>query len=176
MSGDSITIMEISADYLYLVVCGDFETITEITNDFNKTVDENTKYLCVKLCEPIANKYDELYEMLNDNKQNKKNIIFEDGMEAAQCYVYADGHNSQTYMILTINEKRSYYVIGYPKFDLVDDDEPELFAEEWCKKSLNKIPVGFKKNMKMITVVGVNTNILIMSTKLNKKKKKILDN
>ena len=35
MSGDSITIMEISADYLYLVVCGDFETITEITNDFN---------------------------------------------------------------------------------------------------------------------------------------------
>jgi hypothetical protein len=74
-------------------------------------------------------------------------------------------------MLMSITEQDNSYILGYPKFELSDEEDPEILVEEWFKKKVRKLPTGLKKNMKLITVVGSNTNILVIATKINNKKK-----
>ena len=73
---------------------------------------------------------------------------------------------------MTLTENDCSYTLGYPKFDLGDEEDPETLVEDWFKKKIKKVPNGVKKNIKYITVVGTNTNILVVATKLKKKEKK----
>lgn len=183
---NQMTVIEITADYLCLVVLGDKSSIENLIYDMKNTcssenLTNNIQYIAVKIDYPSANKCYELTKSLNnvtDIEESDttsitkiKNVIIDDGVETAQCYTYAEGYHSQLYMLMSITEQDNSYILGYPKFELSDEEDPEILVEEWFKKKVRKIPAGLKKNMKLITVVGSNTNILVIATKINNKKK-----
>jgi hypothetical protein len=163
MSEDNqVTIIEVTADYLLLVILGETALINDLIYELNKNnYDENIKYICLKIDEPLAN---ECFEL--SNKHNMDYII-DNGVESAQCYTYAEGYNKNLYMVVTITNLNNKYIIGYPKFNLTnEDDDPENIILNWFKKQTKKIPKGAKKNMKLVTVVGIDTDILVISTKI----------
>lgn len=181
---NQVTIIEIIADYMCLVTISDKLTIDNLIDDLNdnNVVDQTSniqneliKYISIKIDEPIANKCYDLMNQYNDDLDKNKliTVISDDGVESAQCYTYAEGYNNQLYMLMTLtsNKNKDQYTLGFPKFDLNDDEEPETLVEEWFKKKIKKIPLGLKKNMKMITVVGSNANILVLASKIINKKK-----
>lgn len=174
MNGDNqVTIIEITADYLCLIVLGDKMTIEDLIEDVKLANPDNlTQYIAVKIDNPIANKCFELEGILNNGKETFKNISLDDGVETAQCYTYAEGYHSQSYMLMNVYEDDTKYVLGFPKFELGDEEDPEIIIEGWFKKRVKRLPSGIKKNMKLITVVGPQTNILVIATKIKNKKKK----
>ena len=170
---NQVRIIEITADYLCLIVLSDKMTIDDLIDDI-KVVSQNdsTHYVAVKIDNPIANKCFELSEILNKDKQKIKTVVLDDGIETAQCYTYAEGYHNQSYMLMNVQEDDSKYILGFPKFELGDEEDPEIIVEGWFKKRVNRLPSGIKKNMKLITVVGPQTNILVIATKIKNKKKK----
>lgn len=171
---NQVTVIEITADLLYLIVLGDLTSIEKFINDIKKNnPSDTTEYMPVKIDNPSANKCHDIMSDINDNMMSKT-VIIDDGVESAQCYTYAEGYNNQLYMIMTLNkiDEQEKYLLSYPKFELVDDGDPDEIVENWFKKKVKKIPKGIKKNMKLITVVGTNANILVIATKLSNKTKK----
>ena len=174
---NQVTVIEITADYLYLVIIGDKSSIEYLINEIKKyNTSDIEQYIAVKINNPSANKCCELTKSLNKYIDidsidiNKiKTVIIDDGVETAQCYTYAEGYNNQSYMLMTLIENDNNYILGYPKFELGDEEDPEIIVEEWFKKKIKKFPKDIKKNMKLITVVGTNTNILVIATKISKK-------
>lgn len=168
---NQVTVIEITADYLCLVVLGDKITIEDLITDIKlENPSDPTQYIAVKIDNPTANKCAELSELKELYKS--KNVVLDDGIETAQCYTYAEGYNNQSYMLMNITEEDSKYVLGYPKFELGDEEDPEIIIEGWFKKKVKRLPSGIKKNMKLITVVGPETNILVIATKIKNKRKK----
>lgn len=166
---NQVTIIEITADYLCLVIIGDKITIDElITNikEFGST--DAVEYIALKIDTPIANKCVEL------SKNLEIDITPDDGVESAQCYTYAEGYNDQSYMLMCIKEEndKGHKKLTYPKFELGDEEYPEVIIENWFKKKVSKLPSGIKKNLKPITIVGSKSNILVVSTKIKHKKSK----
>lgn len=172
-SDNQVTIIEITADYLCLIVLGDKITIEDLIEDVKlANPGDITQYIAVKIDNPIANKCVELGKILNDGKKNIKTVCLDDGVETAQCYTYAEGYHSQSYMLMNVHEDDNRYILGFPKFELGDEEDPEIIIEDWFKKRVKRLPSGIKKNMKLITVVGPQTNILVIATKIKNKKKK----
>lgn len=170
---NQVRIIEITADYLCLIVLGDKITIDELIEGIKISNPEScTQYIAIKIDNPIANKCFELEKTLNTTQDKYKNVVLDDGVETAQCYTYAEGYHSQSYMLMTINEDENKYILGFPKFELGDEEDPEIIIEGWFKKRVKKLPSGIKKNMKLIAVVGPQTNILVIATKIKNKKKK----
>lgn len=178
---NQVTIIEITADYLCLVVLGDKTTIEDLIEDIklaNPT--DSTQYIAVKIDDPTANKCWELTKQIcdskitdaNNTKTNMKTVFVDDGVETAQCYTYAEGYHSQSYMLMNVHEEDDKFILGYPKFELGDEEDPEIIVEGWFKKKVKRLPSGIKKNMKLITVVGSQSNILVIATKVKNKKKK----
>lgn len=174
---NQVTVIEISADYLCLIILSDRTTMDELIEEIRSVNPiDKTQYISVKIDNPSANKSNELMRLLNESSSESdprtKSVLIDDGVEVAQCYTYAEGYSSKTYMLMTLTENDCSYTLGYPKFDLGDEEDPETLVEDWFKKKIKKVPNGVKKNIKYITVVGTNTNILVVATKLKKKEKK----
>ena len=172
MNDDNVSIIEITADYLYLIILGDkvkIDNLINIINNNNNNLNK-TIYISVKIDTPVAHKCDEYFNILNLNKENNKykHIVLDDSIEMSQCCTYAEGYSNQLYMIMCIVEEDMKYILGYPKFELGDEEDPELIIVNWFKKNTNTIPNGIKKNIKLITVVGPQTNILVVATKIKK--------
>lgn len=168
---NQVTIIEITADYLCLVVLGDKATIDELITDINETVpNDPTKYISAKINTPLETKCLKLSESLG------KDIMLDDGIESAQCRTYAEGYHKDTYMLMCVEEECDEFKLGFPKFDFGDEEYPDIVVENWLKKKVKKMPSGIKKNMKPIAVVGPKSNILVVATKIKNKKKKQRDN
>ena len=171
---NQVTIIEITADYLCLVVLGDKTTIEDLVEDIKSSgSSDSDQYIAVKIDDPTASKCHELSCTLTNVSASEKPVTIDDGVEAAQCYTYAEGYHSQSYMLMSVHEENNSFVLGYPKFDLGDEEYPETIIENWFKKRVKRMPSGIKKNMKPIQVVGVNSNILVIATKIKNKKKKV---
>ena len=169
---NQVTIIEITADFLCIIILGDKTSIEDLISNIKKNnPNDKTQYMAVKIDNPSANTCYEITKTIENNKSFKP-VLLDDGVETAQCYTYAEGYHKQLYMLMMLDDKNDSYIFGYPKIELSDDEDPELLVEEWFEKKINKIPNGIKKNMKLITVVGSNTNILVIATKINTIKKK----
>lgn len=176
---NQVTIIEIPADYLCLVILGDKVTIDNLVDELEKTNNTQTvKYISIKISEPIANKCHELTKFLNKGidieiSNETKIVLLDDGVESAQCYTYAEGYNNQLHMLMIMSEEENSYILGFPKFELGEEEDPEILIEKWFKKKINKLPSGIKRNMKIITVVGSSSNILVIATKIKNKIKNL---
>lgn len=153
-----ITIIEISADSLYLVVAGEKKAIDKLALDLNNNND-NIQYISVKIDNPINSKCDEL------SKNSEKPILPRVGIESAQCYAYAEGFNNDYYMLMSIESIDNQEYLGYLKFDLGDNGDPEKLILDWIKKKLSKIPKSIKKSLKPLTLVRNKEDILVFVAK-----------
>jgi hypothetical protein len=166
---ENTTIVRISPEYLYLIVIGNKNQVDLLAKKLNFRVKNKDSYYSLKIDESITN----LCNTLNVSDEillSKKHIIVDDGVESAQTYSYVERTSDNLYMLLELVENDDNYVLGFPQFSL-EDFNPGVQIETWFKNKTNKISKVIFKNLKIITVVGTDSNILVMSTRLAKKNK-----
>jgi hypothetical protein len=166
---ENITIVRISPEYLYLIVIGNKNQVDSLAKNLNEHKKNADRYYSLKTHDSITSLCNNL-NISDEILLSKKHIIVDDGVEAAQTYSYVDRTCDNLYMLLSLTENDDNYILGFPKFVLGECD-PETQIETWFKNKANKIPKGIFKNLKIITVVGSDSNILVMSTRLAKKNK-----
>ena len=156
-----ITIIEISADAIYLVVIADKKSIDKLIKDLENNKINDTTFVPLKIDTPTASKCNELSQTLN------KDIVIGSGVEIAQCYTYAEGHDNKNYILMELNriENENRYELSFPKLCLNDDGDPEKTIFDWFKKNVKYIPKSIKKSLVPITLVGINDEILVFSAK-----------
>lgn len=153
---NDITVIEVTANIIYLIFVGDEASIEKLIKSLtnNKT---DIKYFSIKIDIPIAEK---CYEISNElNKQ----IFIDLGIEVAQCYTYAEGFNKNNYIILTLNNNN---IISYPKIEVKENNNVEKIIYAWLNKNLINIPKSIKETLKPLTIVGNNDNIIVFIAKV----------
>lgn len=159
---ENITLI-ISPEYLYLVIVGNKTQVDLLVKKLNSHTKHENYYYSIKSHESIT----ELCNNLNMTDKTK-HVVVDDGVESAQTYSYVDRNNDNLYMLIELVENEETFTLGFPKLSLKDYD-PETQIETWFKTKVNKIPKGIFKNLKIITIVGTDSNILVMSTRIAKK-------
>jgi hypothetical protein len=165
----------IKADTLFLIVTGQKNIIEQLINNINKSSTQE-KFISTKINYPSASKSIELMKELNGiddydmlNSAFQKVVLIDDGLEFAQGHLYAEGdYDENSYMLQVLVENKDHYLLSFLKFPLDEDDNPENIIEDWFKKKLGKIPNSIKKTIKLITVAGSKSNILVVSAELKK--------
>jgi hypothetical protein len=158
-------------DLLLLIIVGQKNIMELLIKNLKEN--EKEKYILTKISNPSAHQSLELMKSLNNiedenllNSTTQKAVLIDDGVECAQCYVYGEGsYSSDSYMLQQVIDNGAHYTLGFLKFPLCEDDNPETIIEEWFKKNTGKAPNGIKKNTKLVTVAGINSNILVVSTR-----------
>jgi hypothetical protein len=159
------TIIEISADYIYLVIIGEKETLKDFSKKIkNYSNDKSKEYIVTRLDIPILFRYDKIKKYHNNIE------IIDVGTESAQSYAFAqeqfifpkqnkkfkENDSSINYMLMEIDDN----ILRFPKIDLVDED-PEKIIYEWVKKNYGSIPDKIKKTIKPLSLVGYDNDILV---------------
>jgi hypothetical protein len=167
MHKNNIPIIEITANYIYLIILGNKKNIQLLVNNFNRTASSNISYHMLKMIIPLAQ---ECETVLIPKIYNEKNKLVDciniyDGAEVAQCYICAHGteYHENLYM-MAILESDKYF--GFPKFDLDTEYDPEKIITNWFVSNSCTIPRGIKKNMEPVTVVGINNDILVVACQI----------
>jgi hypothetical protein len=174
----------IKADTLFLIVTGQkniMDQLVDIINNKNNNDEKRIyinkeKFILTKIDHPSAFRSIELMKEINNiddinmlDSTCQKVVLIDDGIEFAQGHLYAEGDYSDNYYILQVlTDNSDHYILSFLKFTLDDDDNPESIIEDWFKKQLGKIPSSIKKSIKLITVAGSKSNILVISTELKK--------
>lgn len=164
------TIVEISADYIYLVIIGKKENLKEFSQKIEKYCKDDTKkFIITRLDIPILFRYDKI-------KKYHENIeIIDIGIESAQSYAFAqeqfifpkqnkkfkENDLSINHMLMVVDDN----ILRFPKIDLLDED-PEKMIYEWVKKSCGSIPEEIKKTIKPLSLVGYDNDILVYTARI----------
>lgn len=156
------TVIEISADYIYLVIIGTKENLKEFSKKIKKYCkDDNKKFIVTRLDIPISFKY------------NIDNIDI--GTESAQSYAFAqeqfifpkknkkfkEHDTDANYMLMMVDNN----ILRFPKIDLLEED-PEKIIHDWMKKNYGSVPDGIKNTVKPLSLVGYDNDILVYSAKI----------
>jgi hypothetical protein len=165
----------IKAESLFLVVIGQKNIMGQLISNINKE-HMTDKYILTQISVPSAKRSLELMQIYNKidddsllNSTTQKPVLVDDGVEYAQAHAYGDGsYDSDSYMLQQVIDNDTHYTLSFLKFPLDEDDNPEIIIEDWFKKMLNKVPYGIKKNTKLVTMAGNQSNILVISTELKK--------
>jgi hypothetical protein len=164
------TIVEISADYIYLVIIGNKENLESFSKELeNSCKDPNKKFLVTRLDVPILFKY-------NTIKKKYTNLeLIDNSIESAQSYAFAqeqfifskqnkkftEEDTSINHMLMMVDDN----ILRFPKIDLIDED-PEKMINDWIRKHYGSIPEQLKKTIKPLSLVGYDNEILVYSAKL----------
>jgi hypothetical protein len=164
------TIVEISADYIYLVIIGKKENLKQFSYELQKYCNDPTKnFLITRLDIPILFRYDKI-------KKNYKNIsLIDNGIESAQSYAFAqeqfifpkqnkkfiEEDTTINHMLMVIDDN----ILRFPKIDLIDED-PKQMIMDWIKKNYGSVPEQLKKSMKPLSLVGYDNEILVYTAKI----------
>jgi hypothetical protein len=164
------TIVEISADYIYLVIIGEKKNLLNFSKELEIYCNDPAKtFIITRLDIPLLFRYDKI-------KKNYNNIKFIDnGTESAQSYAFAqeqfifpkqnkkfiEDDKSINHMIMMIDDN----ILRFPKIDLIDED-PEQMIFDWIKKNYGSLPEQLKKSIKPLSLVGYDNEILVYSVKL----------
>jgi hypothetical protein len=165
----------IKADKLFLIITGQKNIIEQLTNTLNKDKAVE-KYISTQINCPSAFRSIELMKDINNiddfnmlDSYTQKPILIDDGVEFAQGYINAEcDYDDDHYILQTLTDNSSHHVLSFLKFMLDEDDNPENIIEDWFKKNIGKVPSSVKKSIKLITVAGPKSNILVISTELKK--------
>ena len=164
------TIIEISADYIYLVIIGEKNRLQSFSKELQNTCnDPHKKFIVTRLDIPILFNYDKIKK----SYINLENV--DTSIESAQSYACAQEQfifpkqNKKftpedptiNYMLMIIEDK----TLRFPKIDLINED-PEEMINEWIIKNYGVIPEQIKKSMKPLSLVGFDNEILVYSAKI----------
>lgn len=162
------TIIEISADYIYLVIIGKKDNLKKFINNFKYSENENKNFIITRLDIPILFEFDRI-------KKKYIDIKLDNSIESSQSYAIAqeqfifpkqnrkfiDEDISNNYMIMIIEEN----ILRFPKIELIDED-PEKMIYEWFKKYYGYLSGEIKKTLKPLALVGFDNEILVYSIKI----------
>lgn len=150
------TVIEVTANHMYFVIYGNKNEISDLVDILNKNnKDNNIKYIYTRINVPSSNKIDKLQKLYT------KKVYLDNGTESSQCFALAESNPKKTHMLMTITEKETDIILGYPKLDLSESEDPEETILKWIKKNAGKLPKGIKKSLKPITLVGTEDDILL---------------
>jgi hypothetical protein len=170
----------IKADTLFLIITGQKSVIEQLINIINKNSENNNYekiiFIATKIDCPSARRSIEIMKEVNGieeidllNSSSHKSVLIDDGIEFAQGHLYAEGdYDDDNYMLQILIDNSDHYILSFLKFPLDEDDNPEIIIEDWFKKKVGKIPNSVKKSIKLITVAGSKSNILVIATELKK--------
>lgn len=202
MSNNNDTTTIIAADYMYLIILGEDKVIHKIVNKLNKEAKNNkttTKYIMCKIDKPCAEMLDDTHIqnlLINeakdiiitnniDNKLGvididiyKKYIIFDEGVETAQCLTYADilsteipyyknnnkEHNS---MLMELIDNITCYKLSYPILQLGEEVNPDDLISSWIINN-NIASLARDLTIKPVNIVGIEHDILVFAAYINK--------
>lgn len=168
MNDNSVPVIEVSANYIYLIILGDKKGVTKLVEDLNKNVGKiSTTYYATKIDIPLAQEcYDNVVPLLGKDVGSSMSIAMADGAEVAQCYTLAHGKNyhPDLHMVTMLEQD---VLFGFPKFDLANESDPEKIIIGWFNRNALYVPKGIKKSMEPITVVGQNNDILIVACRMS---------
>lgn len=157
------------AEHIYLIIIGNKNQLDELIETINNySNDKDEIYYSLRICDSISSFCNSLNSINITN--NNKFIVLDEGVETAQTYSYADRTSDNLYMLMLLKEHEDNYTLGFPKFDLNKDGDLDKQIELWIKNKTNKIPKGIFKNLKILTIVGNKSNILIVTTRIEKKR------
>jgi hypothetical protein len=166
---DKQTIIEISADYIYLVIIGKKENLKQFINNIKYYKDDNKQFIISRLDIPILFSFDKI-------KKNYTNIqLLDRSIESAQSYAFAqeqfifpkmnrkllEEDKSINHMIMLIDNN----ILRFPKIDLNEED-PEKVIFDWLKKYCGFVNEEIKKTIRPLSLVGYNNEILVYSAKI----------
>jgi hypothetical protein len=165
----------IKAESLFLIIVGQKNIMEQLLNNINKK-NMTDKYILTQISVPSAKRSLELMQIYNKieddsllNSTTQKPVLVDDGVEYAHAHTYGNGlYCSDNYMLQHVIDNDTHYTLSFLKFPLDEDDNPEILIEAWFKKVLNNVPYGIKKNTKLVTMAGSQSNILVISTELKK--------
>lgn len=161
---DDSDVTVITADFMYIVIIGEYNKIINIINLLNSN-NTNIKYIENKIDIPCAeiNK-----DIIHKHFNNNKYIVYSEGVEQAQTLTYAEGYNKDYKMLMELENSQNQINIKFPKISLSDiDDEalPEKLISSWIKKNkLNNI----MKNLiiRPVNIVGRDNDILVFAARV----------
>jgi len=191
----------IAADYMYLIILGDDDVIHKIVNKLNKQSKEkkiNTQYTMCRIDKPCAELLDDDYiqnilineakDTVSTNKSDnnivdsdidryKKYIVFDEGIETAQCLTYADilstdisyyknNNKENNSMLMELIDTNTYYKISYPILQLGEEVTPDDLISAWI---INNDIVSLAKDLtiKPVNIVGTEHDILVFAAYIN---------
>jgi len=165
----------IKTNYLFFIIVGKKNIIEQLVLLLNNS-NNNQQFISAPILYPSSKTSIELMQKLNNIKDinlldsdTHKPVILDDGVEYSQAYICAnDNYTNEHHFLQVIIDAKNYFLLSFPKFELNEDDNPENIIEDWLKSKLKKISSSFKKTIKLITVTGIKSNILVMSGELKK--------
>jgi hypothetical protein len=201
MNDDETTTI-IAADYMYIVFMGNNDIIKKIVNKLNQK-DENNKlniYIKYDISNPCIDILEEkhIQQILMDDaiksiKNNcmgcvkitdseidlcKKYIILDEGIETAQCLIYADISSndmlshykiksaSQLMMLMVLTNHESYYKLSFPILQLDEEEKPDVSISKWMKD--HEIDDMVRElTIKPVNIVGNEHDILVFTAFIN---------
>lgn len=165
------SIIEIMAEYIYLVIIGEKNDLKEFAKNLKTNVyDDKKKFIITRLDIPILFEYDNLLKNINQE------LIIDNGIESAQSYAYAQEpfilprmnkkkimkmDHTENYMLMMIDDN----ILRFPRIDLTEED-PEKMIIDWIKKYNGNVPEKFVKTIKPLSLVGFDDEILVYSGKI----------
>lgn len=160
---DSPTV--IPADYIFLVVISTKTIISKLIKVLNKN--KNKKFVCLPIGIPIAESIDDDL-IKNVFGISNKYIVFEEGVENAQCHIFGEDYQ-KNYMIVELENKETSINVRFPILSLNDEADPEELINEWVSKNdISNIAKDI--SVKPIHIVGTKHDILVFSAFINKLK------
>lgn len=208
MSSINETTTIIAADYMYLIILGDYKIINNIVHKLNTEAKENKtniQYTMCKIDKPCAEMLDDVNIqnlLINDAKNTiltknidnklddandvtesdidkyKKYIIFDEGVETAQCLIYADilateipyyknNNKERNSMLMEIIDTDTYYKLSYPILQLGEEVNPDDLISSWIIKK-NIASIAKDLTIKPVNIVGIEHDILVFAAYINK--------
>ena len=126
----------ITADYMYLVFVGSQEILKKISNKLNNIQKKNF-YIIHNIDVPCINLVEDK-TVLNTFKNNY--LILDEGIEMAQCLVYAEYQKQNVSIMMSISKTEINNVISFPILQIDDEENPEKIISLWLKKyNIDKI-------------------------------------
>lgn len=163
----------IVGDYIYLVCIGNLKVIDKIIKKMNAET-KGTTYIKHNLGTPCIDMIDDniIQQMLQQkNEDVKKHIVFDDGIEKAHCYIYADADDNQKasknlWMLMTITENKTNIKISYPILQVDDEENSEKIINKWL--TTNKLNEFIDTiAVRWISIVGKSNDILVFAGYIN---------
>ena len=179
MSTDDFTV--IVADFMYLVIIGPIDIIDKVTETIN-----NKNMLSIPIETPCAELLlmDKIKHIIyqdakkrilvdqHDDQQFedqintiKKYAIFGEGVESAQCLVYADGYRDLN-MLMEITDEKTNFKISFPIIQLDEEITPDVLISNWIIE--NKIQHLINDiTIRPVSIVGNGNDILVFIAQIN---------
>jgi hypothetical protein len=170
----------ISADFIYLVLLGSQKIMDSIVTKLNhisgsnKKTSNKIKYLyfsleqpCAEMIHPESISYIENGTPLPTFSNKNDYVMLAEGIETAQCLVYAEGYGNY-YMLMEMSNHHTHRKVSYPIIQLDDEISPEKLITSWIVDN-DIVDIAREITIKPGSIIGKENDIFVFIGIINNK-------